>query len=164
MAVSRPLQVDLSKEDDLRRLAATLVACSVRVVSHHLDGLLRVTTPGVLQPVPARVRCVSSSTDLHHPGKPESGGERSAFPAARAPFEEPSSSTGGNASRHCRYPHEVAARPVQTRRPYLAAWPSTGRCSADNSGPSRSPLPVCAMTHVLPWVSIPATPRTPKCL
>jgi hypothetical protein len=50
-----------------RPLAAriTLTARSILVVSHHLDGLRRVTASGVLQPVPVRVRCVSSSTDPH---------------------------------------------------------------------------------------------------
>jgi hypothetical protein len=76
MTVSRPLQVDFSKEDDLRQLAVTLTARSILVVSHHLDGLRRVTASGVLQPVPVRVRCVSDSTDPHHLGKPKSEGTR----------------------------------------------------------------------------------------
>jgi len=121
--IARPLPVNLSKEDDLWRLAVTLAACSVRVVSHHLNGLRRVTAPGVLQPVPVGVRCVAGSTDPHHPGKPESEGTGRTFPAARAPFEEPSPSMGDNTSRCRRYPHEVALHQVQTRR-------SLPQCSA----------------------------------
>jgi len=140
--IARPLPVNLSKEDDLWRLAVTLAACSVRVVSHHLNGLRRVTAPGVLQPVPVGVRCVAGSTDPHHPGKPESEGTGRTFPAARAPFEEPYSSAGDNTSRCSRCPHEVASHLVQTRKSYPDARPSTGLYSVDECGPSHSPLPV----------------------
>jgi hypothetical protein len=80
--------------------------------------------------------------------------ERRTFPAARAPFEEPLSSTGDNTSRCSRYPHEVASHLVQTRRPFPNAWPSAGHYSVDDCGPPRSPLPVHAMVRVLPWASI----------
>jgi len=43
---------------DFRHPGANQAARSVLVVSHHLDGLLRSTDSGVLQPVPARVRRV----------------------------------------------------------------------------------------------------------
>jgi len=92
------------EEDDLWQLAATLTARSVLVVFHHYNGLRRVTASGVLQPVPVRVRCVSVLADHHRVGKPSPGGTCSNFPAARAPFEEPSASTGDPTSLWCRYP------------------------------------------------------------
>jgi len=49
---------------DFRHPGANQAARSVLVVSHHLDGLLRSTDSGVLQPVPARVRRVSSPSTL----------------------------------------------------------------------------------------------------
>jgi len=57
----------------------------------------------------------------------KSEGASLAFPAARAPYEEPSTSAADNTSRCHRYPLEVAAQQVQTRRSYPTAWPSTGR-------------------------------------
>jgi hypothetical protein len=107
----RPLQVVFRKplraeappvprrEDHPRRLAAKRIACSARVVSHHLDGLLRAATSGVLQPVPARVRCVAGTTVPHRLASHDLGARVSAFPAARAPFEEPSPSTAGQPPR-----------------------------------------------------------------
>jgi hypothetical protein len=132
------------------------------VVSHHLNVLRRVTASSVLQLVPVGVRCVAGSTDPHHPGKPESGGSGRTIPAARAPFEEPYSSTGDNTSRCRRYPREVASHPVQTRRRFPDARHSAGLYSVDECGPSHSPLPVRAMALVLPWASIPTTPLRPK--
>ena len=128
-------------EDNLRQLATTRAAWSVLVVSHHLDGLLRVTTPGVLQPEPAGVRCVAGTTDPHRLASQTRRHKVSAVPAARAPFEEPSSSTAGVHLSMARSPPAVASHEVQARRPYPHARPTTGRCSVDASGHSTSPLP-----------------------
>lgn len=125
-----------------RQLATTLAASSILVVSHHLDGLLRVTASDVLQSEPARVRCVSSPTDPLRLASQTRRHERRTFPAARAPYEEPSSYTGGHISRCTRYPREVAAQMVQTRRPFPSAWPSSGLYSVHDPGLSRFPLPV----------------------
>jgi hypothetical protein len=58
-----------------RQLASTRSACSALVVSHHFDGLLRVTASDVLQSEPARVRCVAggllSKTDGRSRPTPE---------------------------------------------------------------------------------------------
>jgi hypothetical protein len=71
---SRAEALNIPYEDNLWQIAATHSARSVLVVSHHLNGLRRVTALGVLQPKPAGVRCVSGNSDPHHPGKPESEG------------------------------------------------------------------------------------------
>jgi hypothetical protein len=75
-------------------------------------------------------------------GKPNQEAKRRTFPAARAPYEEPSSFTGGHISRCARYPLEVAAQMVQTRKPFPSAWPSSGLYSVHDPGLSRFPLPV----------------------
>jgi len=124
-----------------RQLATTLTASSILVVSHHLDGLLRVTASDVLQSEPARVRCVSGFNRPPPPWQAKTRRhERRTFPAARAPYEEPSSSTGGHTSRCTRYPREVASQQVQTRKPYPTAWPSTGLYSVDDPGLSALPV------------------------
>jgi len=56
---------------DFRHPGANQAARSVLVVSHHLDGLLRSTDSGVLQPVPARVRRVSPLSPLAPASWPE---------------------------------------------------------------------------------------------
>lgn len=67
-------------ECHLRRLAATLVACSALVGSHHLDGLLRVTASDVLQSEPARIRCVALLYRPSPSGKPDPKAKVEPFP------------------------------------------------------------------------------------
>jgi len=143
-------------EDSPRQLASTRSACSDLVVSHHLAGLLRVTALDVLQSKPAGVRCVSSTSDPHGRTNQTWGCERSTFPAARAPYEEPSLSAADTISRWHRtlmwLPPEWC-RPEglsQTLGPLQGVNPPTllDYC--------HSPLPARDAVRVLPWVSIPA--------
>lgn len=70
--ISRAEAPDIPYETNLRQTTATQSERSALVDSHHLNGLLRVTALGVLQPKPAGVRYVSDTSDLHHLGKPKS--------------------------------------------------------------------------------------------
>jgi hypothetical protein len=84
--------------------------------------------------------------------------------AASAPFPQrghPSkNSSPSTAAVHLSVnpcPPAVAARTVQTRRPFPCAWPTTGRYSADVSERLPSLLPASRTVRVLPWASVPAT-------
>jgi len=57
ISATRPLPVTVAS--NLRQSDTNPTTRSAIVVSHHLDGLLRIAAPGVLQPKPNEVRCVS---------------------------------------------------------------------------------------------------------
>jgi hypothetical protein len=69
MASMRPLPEHVAVL--LRHSDANRVSRSALVVSHHLDGLLRIATPSILQPEPDKVHCVSSAPDLLIGPRPE---------------------------------------------------------------------------------------------
>jgi len=87
---------------------------------------------------------------------------RDTVPAARAPFEEPSPSTGGDASLHPRCLLEVASQSVRTRRSFPTVRPPARPCSVDVCEPPPSPLPVPKTARVLPWASVPASQCRPR--
>ena len=142
--VSRPLPVDfrtsraetqnIPYETNLRQNTATHSARSALVGSHHLNGLLRVTALGVLQPKPAGVRCVSVTSDLHHLASQSPKARVMCHPRSAGTLRRTFITDSRKHLTMPRFPLEVAAQLVLTRRSFPTVWPSAGRYSAVDSG------------------------------
>jgi hypothetical protein len=121
-------------------------SCSVRVVSHHLDGFLRSEVAGLLHPAAGHgVRCVSGSRiPGPRPGKPDRGGRTDTVLAAH--FTPPegildcSRTTSPWPLPPCRWRCPPSTRrsaplPVHPRELRETTTSTSGRCSAAEFGP-----------------------------
>jgi len=86
ISATRPLPVTVAS--NLRQSDTNPTTRSAIVVSHHLDGLLRIAASGVLQPKPNEVRCVSVAFSPRLQPPPWTNPDGSCLPGSRHPHHQ----------------------------------------------------------------------------